>query len=255
MSDAPGASAGNSDSSARTDRVGPAGRPGSHKGGQAGQQGIAAAITEVSERASLLIREEIELAKTEITEKTTRLAKGAVVAIVAGVFFLTALFFVLIGCAWLLYYELPIGNEFTYFWGFFAMAVILVVLGVIAGLLAAKVVKSSSPPAPTMAIEEARKIRETVSSSSDANASSGTPAPPFVPPSSRASVSPPPATPAAAQPAATLAPATAAATQPPAPAKPAPPKEPPAEAQAPAETKPDSDDLGRGTIDGTTLGS
>src|SRR3977135_270931 len=38
------------------------------------QQGIAAAIAEVSERASVLIREEIELAKTEITEKTTRLA-------------------------------------------------------------------------------------------------------------------------------------------------------------------------------------
>jgi Putative Actinobacterial Holin-X, holin superfamily III len=131
------------------------------------QQGIAAAIAEVSERASVLIREEIELAKTEITEKTTRLAKGAVVAVVAGVFFLTALFFVLIGLAWLLYYELPIGNEFTYFWGFFAMAVILVVLGVIAGLLAAKAVKSGSPPVPAMAIEEARKIRETVSSTPD----------------------------------------------------------------------------------------
>ncbi len=228
-------------------------------GGPAGnsrQQGIAAAITEVSERASLLIREEIELAKTEITEKTTRLAKGAVVAIVAGVFFLTALFFVLIGCAWLLYYELPIGNEFTYFWGFFAMAVILVVLGVIAGLLAAKAVKSGSPPAPTMAIEEARKIRETVSSSSDAKTSSGKSVPPVAPsPSSSAPVPPPPGTPAVAQPTATPAPATSTATQPPAPAKPAPPKEPPAEAQAPAETKPDSDDLGRGTIDGTTLGS
>jgi hypothetical protein len=114
-------------------------------------QGIASAITEVSERASLLVREEIELAKTEISEKATRLAKGAVVGIVAGVFFFTALFFVLIGCAWLLYYELPIGNEFTYFWGFFAMALILVVLGVIAGVLAAKAVKSgaseSKPPA------------------------------------------------------------------------------------------------------------
>ena len=131
------------------------------------QQGIAAAITEVSERASLLIREEIELAKTEITEKTTRLAKGAIVAVVAGVFFFTALFFILIGCAWLLYYELPIGNEFTYFWGFFAMALILVVLGAIAGLLAARAVKSGAPPMPDMAIEEARKIRETVSSSSD----------------------------------------------------------------------------------------
>jgi hypothetical protein len=132
------------------------------------QQGIAAAITEVSERASVLIREEIELAKTEITEKATRLARGTVVAIVAGVFFLTALFFVLIGCAWLLYFELPIGNDFTYFWGFFAMALILVVLGVIAGLLAARAVRSGSPPVPAMAIEEARKIRETVSSGSGA---------------------------------------------------------------------------------------
>jgi hypothetical protein len=128
------------------------------------QQGIAATITEVSERASLLVREEIELAKTEIAEKATRLAKGAVVAIVAGVFFFTALFFVLIGCAWLLYYELPIGNAYTFFWGFFAMAVILVILGTVAGLLAAKAVRSGAPPTPEMAIEEARKIRETVSS-------------------------------------------------------------------------------------------
>jgi hypothetical protein len=140
------------------------GRPPS--GGQ-GQQGIAAAIAEVTERASVLIREEIELAKTEIAEKTTRLAKGAIVAIVAGVFFFTALFFVLIGCAWLLYYELPIGNEFTYFWGFFAMAVILVVLGAIAGLLAGRAVKAGAPPTPDMAIAEARKIRETVSASSE----------------------------------------------------------------------------------------
>ena len=139
------------------------------------QSGIAAAITEVSERASVLIREEIELAKTEITEKTTRLAKGAVVAIVAGVFFLTALFFVLIGCAWLLYYELPIGNAYTYFWGFFAMALILMILGVIAGILAAKAVRKGAPPTPEMAIEEARKIRETVSSSGvPASAAAGT---------------------------------------------------------------------------------
>jgi hypothetical protein len=124
---------------------------------------IAAAITEVSERATLLVREEIELAKTEVTEKATKLVKGAIVGIAAGVFIVTALFFVLIGCAWLLYYELPIGNAFTYFWGFFAMALILVVLGIIAGLIAAKVVKKGSPPVPSMAIEEAQKIRETVS--------------------------------------------------------------------------------------------
>lgn len=126
---------------------------------------LAAAVTEVSEKLSFLVREEIELAKTEIAEKTTRLAKGAVVAIVAGVFFFTALFFVLIGCAWLLYYELPIGNAYTFFWGFFAMAAILVILGALAGFLAAKAFKSGAPPTPDMAIEQARKIRETVSSS------------------------------------------------------------------------------------------
>lgn len=127
-------------------------------------QNIAAAIAEVSERATLLVREEIELAKAEVIEKASKLIKGAVVGIAAGVFFLTALVFVLVGCAWLLYYFLPVG-EFAYFWGFFAMAAILVVLGVLAGVIAAKVVKRSSPPVPTMAIDEARKIREAVSTS------------------------------------------------------------------------------------------
>jgi lysylphosphatidylglycerol synthetase-like protein (DUF2156 family) len=131
---------------------------------------IAAAISEVSERATLLVREEIELAKTEVTEKVGKLAKGAVVAAAAGIFLVTALFFVLVGCAYVLYYYLPIGNENTYFYGFFAMAIILVVLGIIAGLIAAKVVKKSSPPVPSMAIEEAQKIRETVSAGGDAQA-------------------------------------------------------------------------------------
>ena len=125
-------------------------------------QNIATAIAEVSERATLLVREEIELAKAEVSEKATKLIKGAVVGIAAGVFFLMALIFALVGCAWLLYYYLP-GNDFTYFWGFFAMAVILILLGVLAGLIAAKAVKRSSPPVPSMAIEEARKIKEAVS--------------------------------------------------------------------------------------------
>jgi hypothetical protein len=126
-------------------------------------QNIATAIAEVSERATVLVREEIELAKAEVTEKATKLAKGAVVGIAAGVFFLMALVFALVGCAWLLYYFLP-GNDFTYFWGFFAMAVILVLLGVLAGLLAARAVKRGSPPVPSMAIAEAQKIRDAVAS-------------------------------------------------------------------------------------------
>jgi hypothetical protein len=130
-------------------------------------QGIATAIAEVSERATLLVREEIELAKAEVAEKAAKLVKGAVVGLAAGIFVLTALFFVLIGCAWLLYRYLPIGDDFTYFWGFFAMALILLVLGLIAGLIAARAVKRGAPPVPDMAIEEARKIRDTVASGAE----------------------------------------------------------------------------------------
>lgn len=126
-----------------------------------GPQNIATAIAEVSERATVLVREEIELAKAEVTEKVTKLAKGAIVGVAAGVFFLMALVFALVGCAWLLYFFLP-GNDFTYFWGFFAMAAILVLLGILAGLIAARAVKKGAPPVPTMAIQEAQKIREAV---------------------------------------------------------------------------------------------
>ena len=125
-------------------------------------QNIAATIAEVSDRATLLVHEEIELAKAEVTEKVTKLVKGAIVGAAAGIFIVMALILALVGGAWLLYYYLPVG-DFAYFWGFFAMAVILVVFGVLAGLIAARVVKKGAPPVPNMAIEEARKIRETVS--------------------------------------------------------------------------------------------
>ncbi len=178
-------------------------------------KGIVTAIAEVSERATLLVREEIELAKAEVAEKASKLVKGAVVGIAAGIFFVTALFFVLIGCAWLLYYYLPIGNDYTYFWGFFAMALILLVLGAIAGLIAARAVKRGSPPMPDMAIAEARKIRDTVSSTAP-GAPAGVPATGVAAGSSATSASTPP--PAAGS----SAPAPYGAAAPHAPAQPAP---------------------------------
>jgi Putative Actinobacterial Holin-X, holin superfamily III len=158
--------------------------------------GIATAITEVSERASLLVREEIELAKAEVAQKAGRIARGAVVALVAGVFFATALVFALVGCAWLLYYYLP-GNQFTVFWGFFAMAAILVVLGMLAGLIAWRAVRRSAPPVPEMAIEEARKIRDAVGPASGGKTADAVPP---LPSSSAAPVSPPAAPPSGAAP-------------------------------------------------------
>jgi len=134
---------------------GGAGRNGANAPGGDVPKGIATAIAEISERATLLVREEIELAKAEVTEKATKLVRGAVIGIAAGIFVVTALFFFLIGCAWLLYYYLP-GNDFAYFWGFFAMAVILLLLGALAGLAAARAVKKSAPPVPKMAIAKAK---------------------------------------------------------------------------------------------------
>ncbi|MBS1871173.1 MAG: phage holin family protein [Actinobacteria bacterium] len=120
---------------------------------------LADAVTQVSERASLLVREEIELAKAEMTAKARKLATGSIVGIVAGVFFLTAIFFLLESAAWGAY--LIFGGT-SYWAGFLIVAGVLILLGTLAGGLAYRALRKGTPPAPTMAIDEARKIRETV---------------------------------------------------------------------------------------------
>ena len=133
-----------------------------HNNSDTSTQNIAQAIQEVSERASLLVREEIELAKVEVTEKVTKLIKGAVVGIAAGIFVVFALIYLLHGFAWLTWYELFPDEQF--FWGFFVVAAVLLLLGALAGYIAARALKSGSPPVPAMAIDEAKRIRETVQS-------------------------------------------------------------------------------------------
>lgn len=115
-------------------------------------------VQEISERASLLVREEIELAKAEITAKVTKLLKAAVIGISAGIFVIVGLLFLLHGAAWLAYYVLPVGNAI--FWGFFVVAGLLFLLGGIAGYLAARFMKEGAPPTPDMAIDEAGKIKK-----------------------------------------------------------------------------------------------
>jgi uncharacterized membrane protein YqjE len=124
---------------------------------------IAQAIQEVSDRATLLVREEIELAKAEMTEKVTKLIKGAIVGIAAGIFVVFALIYLLHGFAWLAWYEFFPDNQF--FWGFFVVAAVLLLLGALAGFIAARAFKSGAPPTPQLAIDEAKLIKETVQSS------------------------------------------------------------------------------------------
>ena len=135
------------------------------------QANIIAAINEVSDKAQLLVREEIELAKVEVTEKLTTLARGLAIGIAAGVFVLAGLLMLLHGTAWLAWYVLPVGDNLNYFWGFYLVAGILFIIGGIAGFLAARWLKSVQSPAPDMAIEEAQLIKETVTSSRPAQTS------------------------------------------------------------------------------------
>jgi uncharacterized membrane protein YqjE len=124
---------------------------------------LAQAIQEVSEKASLLVREEIELAKAEMSEKLSKLVRGAVVGSVAGIFAIFGLIYLLHALAWGIW-DL-IGSSRNFWLGFAIVAVLLFALGAIAGLIAARALKKGVPPAPTMAIEEGRLIKQTVSSS------------------------------------------------------------------------------------------
>lgn len=119
---------------------------------------FAAAVNDVANKASVLVREEIELAKAEVQEKATSLAKGSAVGIAAGTFIAVGLLFLLEAIAWLLY-ALFFDDVF---WGFLIVAGALFIAGGLAGWIASRALKAGAPPTPDMAIAEAREIRATV---------------------------------------------------------------------------------------------
>lgn len=122
-----------------------------------GDRSVGEMVLDVSERVSFLVREEIELAKTEVIEKGTKLVKGSVVGIVAGVFALLGFAMLMHALAWLLN-DLFFGD--TIWLGFLVEAAGWFLIAAGAGYFAFRSVKLGSPPAPTMAIQEAKEIRE-----------------------------------------------------------------------------------------------
>jgi hypothetical protein len=118
-------------------------------------------MQDVTSRTQLLVREEIELAKAEVTDKATKLAKGAVVGAAAGIFVITALLFLLHGLAWFLW-KVVADSVQNVFLGYLLTALLLLILAAIAGLVAKRLIKKGSPPKPAMAIEEAQRIKSTV---------------------------------------------------------------------------------------------
>jgi hypothetical protein len=112
-------------------------------------------VFEVYDQASTLIREEIELAKTEVTEKFNSLLRGSVAGLVAGVFAVLALALAMHGFAWLLN-DLVFDNPWA---GFFVEAGLFLLIGIGGGLFAYRSFKKAAPPTPDMAIEEAKEIK------------------------------------------------------------------------------------------------
>jgi putative superfamily III holin-X len=116
-------------------------------------------VMDVSERVSILVREEIELAKAEITEKVTKLVRGSVAGLAAAVFVLAGLAMLLNGIAWLL-------NDLFFsdhVWiGFMIEAAFWFLVAAAVGLFAYRSVQAGAPPTPDLAIEEARRTKETL---------------------------------------------------------------------------------------------
>jgi hypothetical protein len=113
-------------------------------------------VSEVSEKASLLVRQEVELAKAEVTDKVTKLGKGAAVGAAAGVF-------LIFGVTMMFHFFALFLNDLfdwnTGWPGYGIVTLFLFLLAAIAGFLAYRFFKKGSPPVPQMAIEEAKATR------------------------------------------------------------------------------------------------
>ena len=118
-------------------------------------------VVDVSERVSSLVREEIELAKAEVSEKISQLARGGAVGIAAGVFAFLGLILLMHAIAWLLN-DLFFDNDV---WaGFLIEGIIFFLVAGVAGYLAYRAFQKGAPPIPEMAIDEGKRIKQTLES-------------------------------------------------------------------------------------------
>ena len=122
-----------------------------------GSKSLGEIVAEVSEKASQLVREEIELAKAEVTDKLTKLGRGAAIAAAAGVFLVFGVTIFFHGLAWFL--DDVFNWEDNIWAGFAVVTALLFLLAALAGFIAFRLFKKGSPPTPDLAIEEARRTR------------------------------------------------------------------------------------------------
>src|SRR5579884_4093891 len=121
-------------------------------------------MTEVSERMSVLVREEIELAKAEVTQKVSSLQRGAGAVAAGAVFGVFAIIFALEALAWGLNRVFVTGAGDLWI-GFLIVFGVLGALALLSFLFAWRKLRVGAPT-PKMAIDEAKKIRATVAAKS-----------------------------------------------------------------------------------------
>lgn len=125
-----------------------------------GDRSVGELIFDVSERVTILVREEIELAKAELTEKLTTLGRGAGIAAAAAVFLIAALAMILFAIAFAI--NDLLGVESAVWAGFAIEALFWIIVAAIAALIAKKLFGEVETPTPDMAIEELKETKETL---------------------------------------------------------------------------------------------
>ena len=112
-------------------------------------------VGEVTQKAQLLVREEIELARAEITQKVSRIVKGSIAFSVAAFLGLLFVIFMLHTLA------LGLADWFSLkTWvGYGITTVGLILFTVLAALIGLRLVKRGTPPTPELATEEAQATK------------------------------------------------------------------------------------------------
>ena len=112
-------------------------------------------VSQISEQASTLVREEIELAKAEVTIKVRSLGVGAGIGVAAGFFVFLALIFAFEALGF------GLADIVDSLWlGFLIVTVLLLIFAAIAGFIASRMLRAGAPPTPDLAIQEAKLTKE-----------------------------------------------------------------------------------------------
>jgi uncharacterized membrane protein YqjE len=127
-------------------------------------QPLGQSISDIVDRTTTIVHEEIELAKAELAVSLQNLLRGSVAGIVGGVFAFFGLFVLLIGISFLISDLIDFG-----LWpGFLIVALLLFIFGGLLALFALKKIKKGSHLVPEQAISEAKATKAALTPEHDA---------------------------------------------------------------------------------------